>query len=955
MLLIDRCRRNGDSRQIELLADRMFGLDELSEEAMRAKMEARAFAGDRVGALKIFEGWKEKLAEELGAAPSDLVEGMADAAAAAGMGARPARRDSVVPTGQWKGRPFIGRTAEYRVLYEAWEGLRKGDAGARLRPWRLGNRQDHAGAAADHRRGARGRSRSAGCNATISSVTSPTPRLAVSSTGCWTVPAWPRRHPKRWRRSAGPYPRCGAGFPVSPSRFDSQGETARIRLTEAFHEMLTTIVEEHPVILVVDDLHLADEASLAVLHLVMRRARGQTIMVVLIARPGELVHSPQAARLRESGESLGICEVELAPLSLEESGDLLTALVPSDERQPSASTRRALLRAAGGFPMVLELLTQDWQANGDQSLALAVDAMTAELDGVTGPTVSYRHIIARILRTLDPQTHNVLNLASVLGHRLNDLPMYGVIDLSFGQTMAGLSELSELRVLRDGSHGLEFVNELIRASAYASVPPSLRRALHSSVVDRLLNDPRKRDLASGLEIAWHCIRAGREGEATPHLLSGARDAIRNGAPDVAEHALSSALPWLVEPEATEARFLLVEVLQEQGRWMESLDRLSEIEEADSRERRERFLVYSALAKHNLGNSRSQEMLRRLPAIVALARDCPDIGIRVRAARVGALIAALDPDWSIAYALLTIVDGIPDSELDPDSMGRLVLAKSMLLYQIGRTSESWVLASSGVEELRKRGAANLVMIQLQVGLGSIKSREGQYEEASKCYETAFQMALRLGNDTQLSTVAGNLALCAGRLGRYEKQLEYAGKISRVGSEFQGYVEVQKAYATGFAHAFRGRRTETFRAISELEERLVGPVPAWMLQAWSLWKADLLLILGRKQEAFSGINQAFIHYEHRLLMRAFAGPFARWIALTAITSDEKGRARKILDGLAGDLGSYDFLDQVEILCALKYLSHSGPPDGPDVEEALKQRLDLISSTLKGQLAALEILPR
>ena len=120
--------------------------------------------------------------------------------------------------------------------------------------------------------------------------------------------------------------------------------------------MLTTIVEEHPIILVVDDLHLADEASLAVLHLVMRRARGQTIMVVLIARPGELLHSPQAARLRESGESLGICEVELAPLSPEESGDLLTALVPSDERQPSASTRRALLRAAGGFPMVLELL-----------------------------------------------------------------------------------------------------------------------------------------------------------------------------------------------------------------------------------------------------------------------------------------------------------------------------------------------------------------------------------------------------------------------------------------------------------------------------------------------------------------------------------------------------------------------------------------------------------------------
>ncbi len=74
VILIDRCRRTGDSRQIEQLADRMLALDELSEEAIRAKMEARAFAGDRFSALRIFEEWKRKAAEELGAAPSALLE-----------------------------------------------------------------------------------------------------------------------------------------------------------------------------------------------------------------------------------------------------------------------------------------------------------------------------------------------------------------------------------------------------------------------------------------------------------------------------------------------------------------------------------------------------------------------------------------------------------------------------------------------------------------------------------------------------------------------------------------------------------------------------------------------------------------------------------------------------------------------------------------------------------------
>ena len=142
--------------------------------------------------------------------------------------------------------------------------------------------------------------------------------------------------------------------------------------------------------------------------------------------------------------------------------------------------------------MVLELLTQDWQANGEQSLALAIDAMTTDLEGGAGPTAAYRHIIARIVRSLDQQTHSVLSLAAVLGHRLNDLTMYGLIDMSFGQTMASLSELSARRVLRDGNEGLEFVNELVRASAYAAIPSLLRRALHSSVVDRLLSDEHER-------------------------------------------------------------------------------------------------------------------------------------------------------------------------------------------------------------------------------------------------------------------------------------------------------------------------------------------------------------------------------------------------------------------------------------------------------------------------------
>jgi DNA-binding SARP family transcriptional activator len=132
VVLIDRCRRTADSRTMERLADRMMVLDPLSEDAVRAKMESRAFDGDRLTALRVFEEWKDTLARELGAVPSDLVEGIAIRLRRRGWERSANDRIPSVRTDQWRGRPFIGRQAEYRVLYEGWERTQRGEPGHAL-------------------------------------------------------------------------------------------------------------------------------------------------------------------------------------------------------------------------------------------------------------------------------------------------------------------------------------------------------------------------------------------------------------------------------------------------------------------------------------------------------------------------------------------------------------------------------------------------------------------------------------------------------------------------------------------------------------------------------------------------------------------------------------------------------------------------------------------------------
>jgi DNA-binding SARP family transcriptional activator/tetratricopeptide (TPR) repeat protein len=953
IVLIDRCRRTGDSRQIEQLADRMLALDELSEEAIRAKMEARAFAGDRLTALQIFEGWKAKLAEELGAVPSELVEGMAVRLRRRGWERTTLTHIPTVPTDQWRGRPFIGRAAEYRVLYEAWEGMRTGVPGHAIV---LGDSGIGKTTLVGRLTTAAGLEGAAISRVQCYDLEREIPYATLGNLihGLLDRPGVSATPPEALAELARTVPEVRRRFPSIPPPEESQGETARIRLTEAFHQMLLAVAEEHPVILVVDDLHLADDASLAVLHLVMRRSRGQPIMVVLIARPGELPRSPQAARLREGVERFGIREVELPPMTDEESHRLLTTLLHPDGAQPDLSVRRALLRAAAGFPMVLELLVQDWQACGADSLAIALEAMTAEFSGRRELHTTYRAILSRIVACLDTPTHNVLNLAAILGHRLNDLDMYGILDVSPGQRIVGLSQLADFRVLRDFAGRLEFVNELMRAHAYACIPSSIRRTLHSAVADKLLKQNDFED-ALGLEIAWHCTRSGRLSEATPHLLRGARQALRTGAPYEAERALSSALAQLSASERAEATLLLAEVLQEQGSWQESLDRLNELKEEGGDLHRDDVSVLEAVARLNMSTSSAALGLAQLPVLAQIVEHSGSTRTRIRASKAIAYLFERFRDRCIPDSIVKKIEGIPQVGLDPDSLGELGLAKATLLYQAGNIEQSRLHATEAINVLRERQSANLVVVQLCTGLGALDSSQGAYGTAVQHLEEALKMARRLGNDTVIEIITANLAICLGRLGRYYEQDALLSRRTNVRNpELTGFSEIQTAYATALGLALRGKTQQAVDAVTAVGERLTGSVPIWMMQAWMLWKADVLLITGKRHEAHQSAREALTvgAESPRLWSVAFAGPYARWACILGRTQSLPADA--MIEEFVSNLDRYDAMDQAEILCARRMLELQSGIVRDDTLPLLKLKLERLPPAARSHLAAMEVLP-
>src|SRR5262249_19213209 len=152
----------------------------------------------------------------------------------------------------------------------------------------------------------------------------------------------------------------------------------------------------------------------------------------------------------------------------------------------------------------------------------------------------------------------------------------------------------------------------------------------------------------------------------------------------------------------------------------------------------------------------------------------------------------------------LVEAIPATNLDPDAAGELGFARALLLSQTGNTALSLEQASRTVKELEARNASNLVVVHLQSGLGSLRSREGQYEDAVHHFEQALLVAQRLGNDTMCTNVIANLSLCLARLGKYAEQGVWAAKASSfAGPEFTGFAEVQLTYSLALGYAMQNR--------------------------------------------------------------------------------------------------------------------------------------------------------
>jgi len=289
-----------------------------------------------------------------------------------------------------------------------------------------------------------------------------------------------------------------------------------------------------PLLLCVDDVHWADQASLRFLHYLGRRVQELPIAVVAATRPARPADgSPLLAALAADPAAEVL---ELAPLSQQAVAELIR-LAFGTEVEPTFLA--ACREVTGGVPFLVHELIR---AIAEERIE-PVAAASSRVAGLAPRAVA--HSVVQRLSRLSAAARELARAAAVLGEA--DLRLAaGLAGLDPGAAAAAADELAAAGILEEG-RPLRFVHPIIRAAVEADLPPGERAGLHAAAAGRLANEG-----ASPHRIAAHLLATDPAGDdrVAESLLSAARAATATGAPDSAVAYLRRAL---AEPPSARLR------------------------------------------------------------------------------------------------------------------------------------------------------------------------------------------------------------------------------------------------------------------------------------------------------------------------------------------------------------------------------------------------------------------
>jgi ATP/maltotriose-dependent transcriptional regulator MalT len=615
--------------------------------------------------------------------------------------------------------------------------------------------------------------------------------------------------------------------PVFPSlsRFAAPGESThqheRYRSHRAVRELLERMTATTPLVLVLDDIHWADPASVDLLGSLLRRAPDAAVLIALAVRPGQGLErlSPALEPARGTGT---IVRVELDVLTRGEAGELLG----EDVDEPTAAL---LYEASGGNPFYLEQLARSLERMS--ALAAATpESLPADLH--VPPLVAAA--LAEELALLPDDARVLLQGAAVAGDLFDPELAGGAAAIDGTLALDAVDELLRRGLIRetDVPRRFRFRHPLVRRAVYESAPAAWRLGAHERSAKALAARG-----ALAAEQAHHVERSARHGDlAAVAILREAGEEAAYRAPASAARWFAAAVRLLPESAPAEERVELLlaraGALTATGQFAESHDALLEsisLAPEGALALQTRLTTACAGVEHLLGDhekahARLARALSRLPdprspEAVALMIELAVDGLYrmeyesmrawARRASDAARPLGISPLTAAAVAVLTLAVAFTGASAEAET------------YRL--EAAALVDDLSDVElALRLDAAANLAASELYLD---------RYPEAGAHAERA--MAVGLATDQAsivpfVSPVLGTVYVFRGRLTEAAELLDGAVEATRLSGNVQGLA--WNLLNRSFAALVAGD-VETALATAHESMELAGELDQSLVSAWA----------------------------------------------------------------------------------------------------------------------------
>jgi hypothetical protein len=291
----------------------------------------------------------------------------------------------------------------------------------------------------------------------------------------------------------------------------------RQRIFSVLGRFVPRVVDQRPLVVIIDDLHLVDEASLLLLRALLQSRKlplfvcGATLEALSLNREEE---APPIERFSSSrGRELGLRRLRLGALSSEHIADYLRSVFPN-LRMPGG-LEAELARVTQGNPLFLGEIIRKLVADRKVTF-VGPDWVIAEIEAGYLPQ-SLEGIVREKIAALDAEGRHLLEQAAALGE---DVPV---------SVLAGSSQLDENQVLRflDRAEALglvsldfqrnddvmRFLNKWFAEISYGAIEEPRRRALHEKVGAYQETLQQQRALPSASLLAYHFRRSANQEKA----------------------------------------------------------------------------------------------------------------------------------------------------------------------------------------------------------------------------------------------------------------------------------------------------------------------------------------------------------------------------------------------------------------------------------------------------------